>query len=115
MVSGTAKRLIHTIIETKQKIYNKNYHVTTGKDERLKEGQIEVHASRVGNVFGEHEVSFVHCDEEITVKHTAYSRNVFVDGVMRILSGLHDRQWEPGFYEVESFFESFCHWQQNQS
>lgn len=105
-VSGTAKRLIHTIVQTKQTVYEEEYHMVMGENQKQQiKNKIEVQASRVGHIFGEHEVSFIHDDEEITIKHTAYSRKVFVDGVMRILHGLRSIEWQPGFYEAEAFFK----------
>lgn len=104
-VSGTAQRLAHTIVQTKQESQGQQYHVQTCACHTSPSTHtVEVQASRMGNIFGEHEVSFIHSDEAITIRHVAYSRKVFVDGVMRILQGLQTRNWQPGFYDVELFF-----------
>lgn len=106
VVSGTAKRLVQTIVQAKQDVYGEEYHTMIGVDDNCQpmKNKIEVHPSRVGHIFGEHEVSFIHDEEEITIRHTAYSRKVFVDGVMRILHGLRRIQWKPGLYTAEDFF-----------
>lgn len=68
---------------------------------RVKRKKIELHVSRVGNIPGEHEVAFISDEEQIVLRHTVFSRDVFARGVLRILSWLKTEAPEPGLYGLE--------------
>ncbi|WP_375793112.1 4-hydroxy-tetrahydrodipicolinate reductase [Chlamydia sp. 12-01] len=97
-VSGTAKELVSILCDAKQKEWRQEYCVGPSC-ENMK--NIELHASRVGNVFGEHEVAFISDKEQITIRHTVFSREVFAEGVLRILDWLTDESPLPGCYGPE--------------
>lgn len=60
---------------------------------------IDVTSVRSGDIIGEHELELVLGSEVINIKHTAYSRNVFIDGVIELL-GIID-ELEDGLYSLE--------------
>lgn len=94
-ISGTAWDLISTLSKVKKDIWNQEYAVEG------KEKKIELHVSRVGNIPGEHEVAFISDEEQIILRHTVFSRDVFARGVLRILSWLKTEAPEPGLYGLE--------------
>ncbi len=54
-------------------------------------GQIGVHALRMGEIVGEHEVHFASDAESLTLGHRAYSRDTFAAGALRAVRWLHGR------------------------
>ena len=54
-----------------------------GKVGERPKGQIGVHAIRMGEIVGQHEVHFSGSGETITIRHTAHSRETFAAGVLR--------------------------------
>ncbi|BAE81075.1 dihydrodipicolinate reductase [Chlamydia felis Fe/C-56] len=97
-ISGTANELVSVLCDAKQKEWNQEYSVGTNCN-NVK--NIELHASRVGNVSGEHEVAFISDKEQIVLKHTVFSREVFAEGTLRILDWLIDSSPPPGYYGPE--------------
>lgn len=54
-------------------------------NQRLQEEQISICSVRGGSIFGEHEVIFANCkDEVITYKHQVSSREPFADGAIEV-------------------------------
>ena len=53
------------------------------KDRRREPGEIGFHSIRGGTIVGEHEVRFLGDDEEIAIRHAAYSKRVFANGAIR--------------------------------
>lgn len=69
---------------------------------RLNAESINICSIRGGNIFGEHEVIFANCkDEVITFKHQVSSRETFADGAIEISCWLLNQ--ENGFYNMDSF------------
>lgn len=95
--SGTAKLLSQTIKENMpippQFIYGRK-----GMDGR-KENEIGIHAIRGGNISGIHEVLFALKDENISLKHEAYSKEIFAKGALKGAKWLI--QQEKGSYTME--------------
>lgn len=60
--------------------------------------QIGVHAVRMGDVIGRHEVHFGGLGEVITVTHTVHSRDNFASGALRAAEWLLER--DPGLYHM---------------
>lgn len=77
--SGTAKMLVEAMNPDKEyeEVHGRNGFV--GK--RGKE--IGIHAIRGGTVAGEHSVFFLGEDEAIEIKHTATSKQIFINGALR--------------------------------
>ena len=92
--SGTALMLAGAICEVRPEAY-----VNTGRSghgKRTKE-EIGIHALRMGNVVGEHEVILATQNQTITIKHEAHSRALFAEGALAAAqylvgaeAGLHD-------------------------
>ena len=54
---------------------------------------------RGGNLVGEHSVMFIREDEEITITHTAYSRNIYVEGALHAAKFIITKK--NGLYSME--------------
>ena len=71
---------------------------------RLDGDKINISSIRGGNIFGEHEVIFANCkDEVVTFRHQVSSREPFADGAIEIAN------WLPGqvngLYSMEEFLK----------
>jgi 4-hydroxy-tetrahydrodipicolinate reductase len=76
-------------------------HAVFGRYGRVGErpkGQIGVHAVRMGEVVGQHEVHFSGPGETITIRHTAQSRETFATGALRAAAWVVGRP--PGLYSM---------------
>lgn len=79
--SGTAKVLISALCDQKDK-------------------NISCNSLRGGTIFGRHEIHFFDDDEEIIISHSSYSRRPFVNGLMRAVDFLLQKD-EPKQYNFE--------------
>lgn len=59
-------------------------------------GQIAIHAVRMGDIVGEHEVHFSGPGETVTIRHRAHSRETFAVGALRASAWIVGR--DPGLY-----------------
>lgn len=93
--SGTALSLLNALDP-----HNDQPHVF-GREGACKRtaSEIGIHAIRGGTLPGEHEVLFLGPDEEISLTHRAYSRQIFVDGALRAAAFVCDQK--PGLYDME--------------
>lgn len=90
--SGTALALAESIC----KALGKNpaetlVHGREGRQALRSPGTIGMHALRLGDTVGEHEVFFGTLGETITVKHSAHTRDTFVQGALRAAAWLADK------------------------
>lgn len=69
------------------------------KDRRREPGEIGFHSVRGGTIVGEHEVRFLGEDEEIAIRHEAYSKQVFASGALKAAAFLLTKQ--NGLYSME--------------
>ena len=95
--SGTALMLagkIKDAIKNAVFICGRNGHAKRMKNE------IGIHAVRLGNVVGEHEVIFNTGDETITLKHEAHSRALFANGAITAAEFLNGKP--AGLYNMDS-------------
>ena len=69
-----------------------------GKTGERPAGQIGVHAVRMGEIIGQHEIHFSGCGETITIRHTAHSRESFVAGALRAAAWIVGR--DAGLYSM---------------
>ncbi len=92
--SGTALMLAREICSVRPEAY-----VNAGRSGRGRrdENEIGIHAIRIGNVVGEHEVIVATPSQTITLKHEAHSRSLFAEGaisaaefLVNMPSGLYD-------------------------
>lgn len=98
-VSGTAQDLLDTVCRTKYEVWQQEYQVGKGA-----EHHIELHVSRVGNIPGDHEVSFISEKEQISVRHTVFSRDIFAEGVLKMINWLVHTSPKAGCYGVEAIW-----------
>jgi 4-hydroxy-tetrahydrodipicolinate reductase len=64
------------------------------------EGTIGFASLRGGGVVGEHEVSFTSGSERISIKHEAFSRDIFVNGAIKAALWSKEKEPEPGLYDM---------------
>lgn len=93
--SGTAKLLFDSMNQSHR------YQEIDGRSGMVgKRGkEIGVHAIRGGSVAGEHTVMYLGNDEKLEIKHTAISRQIFVNGALRAAGWLMKQ--EAGFYTMD--------------
>ena len=98
--SGTAKALIKAI--TDQRLQKDQVEMTVGQLTvgPRPENMVATSVQRSGKLPGEHEVSFTHEDEQITVNHTAFSPNLFAKGTLTILNWIDEKKPVPGIYSM---------------
>ena len=66
--------------------------------EKREKKEIGIHSIRGGTIVGEHEVLFIGNDEVISIKHQAFSKNVFAEGALRAAAFIANKK--PGFYSM---------------
>lgn len=98
--SGTAKLLydvIHEDIEETKEVYDR--FTVHHKRER---NEVGIQSVRAGTIFGEHSVLFAGHDEIIEVKHTALSKEVFVQGAISACLKIADK--ENGLFSLKNLY-----------
>ena len=95
--SGTAILLANAINEVleEKKEYDFN---RMQKREPRKKSEIGFSSIRGGNIVGEHTVAFFGENETLEIKHTSYSRQVFVEGAIKAVRFLITK--ENGLYDM---------------
>ena len=63
---------------------------------KFKDRDINTSSLRLGNVFGEHSVSFASLGEVLTISHTATSRRTFAEGILKSAEFIKSKK--AGFY-----------------
>lgn len=96
--SGTALMLLDEIARATDRTRDDAVFGRHGKTGQRPKGQIGVHAVRMGDVVGRHEVHFSGPGETITITHTAQSRETFAAGALRAAAWLVGRA--PGLYSM---------------
>ena len=98
--SGTALLLANAIREVRTKaklVFGRSGQAKRENDE------IGVHAIRMGNIIGEHEVIVGTDTQTVTLKHEAHSRALFAEGALAAAEFLVDKT--PGIYDMKSMIE----------
>jgi len=67
--------------------------------------EIGLHAIRGGAIVGEHEVMFISPNETLTVSHSALSRELFTDGVVKAIAFL-TKNTVPRIYDMDDLVRS---------
>ena len=95
--SGTALLLANEIKEVRE-----NAHFVFGRGGQAKRTpeEIGIHAIRMGNIIGEHEVIVGTDTQTITLKHEAHSRALFAEGALAAAAYLVGRP--AGLYDMKS-------------
>jgi 4-hydroxy-tetrahydrodipicolinate reductase len=98
--SGTALALRDSILKAtgrdaeKDVIYGRR-----GQTGKRPARQIGMHALRIGDVVGEHEVHFGALGETVTIKHSAHTRDTFAQGALRAAAWLTGKP--AGRYDMQ--------------
>lgn len=95
--SGTALMLADAITSVRPDAYANCGRSGQGKRTR---NEIGIHAIRMGNIVGEHEVIIGTQNQTITLKHEAHSRALFAEGALTAAAFLVD--CAPGLYDMHS-------------
>ena len=77
--SGTALLLADAISKVREKAY---YVFGRGDKRKREKNEIGIHAVRMGNIVGEHEVIIGTDTQTITLKHEAHTRALFAEGAV---------------------------------
>ncbi len=95
--SGTALMIANAIADVRPEAYNKLGRSGHGKRDV---NEIGIHAIRMGNIVGEHEVIIGTQNQTITLKHEAHSRALFAEGALAAASFLIGKA--HGLYDMKS-------------
>ncbi len=97
--SGTAIMLANAVNGVFDNKFNYEYD-RHSKRQKRPINEIGIHSVRGGTIVGEHEVMFAGRDEVITVKHEAYSREVFATGAIKAAKFIVGKP--AGMYDMNS-------------
>ncbi|MEE9297058.1 MAG: 4-hydroxy-tetrahydrodipicolinate reductase, partial [Phycisphaerae bacterium] len=97
--SGTAVSLTNTLAEATGRDAEKDVvHGRRGRTGIRPRRQIGVHAVRMGDLVGHHEVHFSGPGETLSLTHTAHSRDTFAHGALEAAAWIVDQP--PGLYHM---------------
>ncbi len=105
--SGTALALADAIATATGRSRNDVVFGREGRTGERPKGQIGVHAIRMGDIVGQHEVHFSGPGETITLRHAVHSRDPFAAGALRAAAWIIKKP--PGLYSAhdsEAFSQS---------
>ena len=94
--SGTALMLADAV---KSQRPDSEYVFGRSGQHKRQPNEIGIHAIRMGNVVGEHEVIFGTDSQTITLKHQAHDRALFAEGALTAARFVVDQK--PGFYHMD--------------
>ena len=99
--SGTAKMMVNEVLD-----YRKDSNVVYGRNPespKRDDSDIGVSAIRGGGCAGEHEIGFYSDSEIITIKHEAFSRDIFAKGALK--AGKFIVEQKPGLYTMRDIYK----------
>jgi len=98
--SGTALALFDAVKEIRPEA-----RAVTGRSGqgRRQPEDVGIHAIRMGNIVGVHEVIIGTQNESLTLRHQAWSRGVFADGSLKAALFLKGK--EPGLYDMKDLLK----------
>ncbi|MBP3307868.1 MAG: 4-hydroxy-tetrahydrodipicolinate reductase [Clostridia bacterium] len=102
--SGTALMIANALTEVRPEAYTNLGRSGNGK--RTRE-EIGIHAIRMGNIVGEHEVIIGTQNQTITLKHEAHSRALFAEGAIAAAEFLVGMK--AGLYDMKSIVSGNAH------
>ena len=94
--SGTALSLFNAVKEVRPEATANCGR--SGQGKRTKD-EVGIHAIRMGNIVGVHEVMIGTQHERITLKHEAFSRGVFAEGSLKAAAYIIGKK--PGIYDMK--------------
>lgn len=100
--SGTARMLAdhisHELSKPAEMVFDRSQ-----RRQKRAGNEIGISSIRAGSIVGEHEVIFCIGNEMISLKHEAFSRNIFAAGAMRAASFIQNQKL--GKYSMENLLE----------
>jgi 4-hydroxy-tetrahydrodipicolinate reductase len=96
--SGTAISLAKSICAARGVEYGQAVIFGRGGHCPRNAGEIGMHALRVGDTVGEHQVHFGTLGETVTISHSAHTRDTFVRGALRAAKWVAGKK--PGLYDM---------------
>lgn len=101
--SGTALAIANGINEVLDHKYTYQFDRSTSREKRPKK-EIGIHAVRGGTIVGDHEIIFAGKDENITLTHTATSKEIFAVGACKAAKFIVNQS--PGLYNMAHLIDS---------
>ena len=102
--SGTALMLANAISKGKNKnLESMKGKIFLNKKGNLQKNKINFFITRKGNTVGKHSVLFNNKIENIELKHTAYSRELFADGALN--AAIWIRKKNRGLFNMQDMFD----------
>ncbi len=99
--SGTALMIANALIEERPEAYTNLGRSGLGK---RTPNEIGIHAIRMGNIVGEHEVIIGTNNQTVTLKHEAHSRALFAEGALAAADFICDMP--EGLYDMKSLLSN---------
>ena len=99
--SGTAVMLANSIKEVRPEA---EYVYGRGGEAKRNKNEIGIHALRMANIVGEHEVYITTESQQLVLRHNAYDRALFADGACKAARFLVDKQ--AGLYTMQDMFKN---------
>ena len=96
--SGTAKAILDALLEVEPNTRRTVVYGREGAVGERKAGEIGMHAVRMGDIVGTHEVHFSGPGETLTIRHQAQSRATFAAGALRAAAWIVGRK--QGLYSM---------------
>jgi len=97
--SGTAKLLFDVINED---VYVSPVYDRSEIKQKRQKNEIGMQSIRGGTIFGEHDIMYAGNDEIVEIKHTALSKEVFVQGAIAALKAIAKK--ENGLYTLKNLY-----------
>lgn len=70
---------------------------------RIQSGQLHISSSRLGDIYGDHEVAIEGSFDTLRLKHSVKSRRIFAEGAVIAAEWLQEKQ---GFYTIHDLIDS---------
>ena len=99
--SGTAVMLANSIKEVRPEA---EYVYGRGGEAKRNKNEIGIHALRMANIVGEHEVYITTESQQLVLRHNAYDRALFADGAIKAARFLIGK--EKGLYTMQDMFKN---------
>ena len=98
--SGTAIMLANAIKEVRPEA---EYVYGRGGEAKRTKNEIGIHALRMANIVGEHEVYITTDSQQLVLRHNAYDRALFADGAVKAATFLVGQ--DKGLYTMQDMFK----------
>ena len=99
--SGTALMLANAIKEVRPEA---EYVYGRGGEAKRTKNEIGIHALRMANIVGEHEVYITTDTQQLVLRHNAYDRALFADGAVKAATFLVGQ--DKGLYTMQDMFKN---------